>query len=70
MAKKVIPIRDFYYRTLGYIEILDDGTKVARDFSRRVLGKYFPKTNLTKDFYGRILGHGDMTTMLFKPYEK
>lgn len=70
MAKKVQTIKDFYYRVLGYIETYDDGSKIARDFSRRILGRYDPKRDNTKDFYGRIIGRGDLTGMLFNRKDK
>ena len=58
-------IKDFYNRILGYIEVdTVTGVKVAYDFYRRRLGKYDPRENNTRYFYGRILSNGDTTQSL------
>lgn len=57
-------IKNFKLQTIGFIETKADGTKIAKDFYRKKLGEYNPKTGYTKDFYGRIVAHGDATTML------
>lgn len=57
-------IKDFYGRPLGFIEEYDNGNKRIKDFNQRVLGSYNKATDKTIDFYGRIVGNGDLLTML------
>lgn len=65
-----LSVRDFYGRTIGYIQVFDDGRRVALDFYRRKLGEYSPNSNNTKDFYGRIVAKGDFTAMLIQQESK
>lgn len=62
MQKQVI--KDFYGRILGYIEEDKQGNKIAYDFYRRILGRYFKQENRTRNFYGVILANGDITSSL------
>ena len=58
-------IRDFYKRILGYVDTdTVTGCKTIRSFSMKILGTYDPRENLTRDFYRRIIGSGDLTMML------
>lgn len=57
-------IRDFYGRILGFIETDDKGNKVARDFYRRIVGRYDKNRDVTTDFYGRVLTKGDTVASL------
>lgn len=57
-------IRDFYNRIIGYIDEDSNGNKTARDFYRVILGRYDKNANVTKDFGGRIIARGDMTSGL------
>ena len=51
-------VKDFYGRILGYLE--DDGDViVARDFYLRILGRYDKHTDITSDFYGRMICRGN-----------
>lgn len=59
-----VPVKDFYNRIIGFIETDDRGNKTVKDFYNRVLGWYEQDTDVTKDFYHRIIQHGDMTSML------
>lgn len=70
MATNKIYIKDFYHRIIGTIEEDSYGNKIARDFYKRIVGKYDKKSNLTRDFYGRIVGRGDMLTSLIPPMDK
>lgn len=54
-------VRDFYGRSLGYLERKPNGDVVAHDFQGRILGSYDKSLNATKDFYGKIVASGDMT---------
>lgn len=59
------PIKDFYNRVIGYI--LTDtvtGVQTARNFYNRILGTYDPRTDLTKDFYNKIVSRGNTLSVL------
>lgn len=58
------PIKNFYNQIIGYLEEDNQGNKKAFDFYNRLLGTYEKSTNLTKDFYRRIVGKGDLTSAL------
>lgn len=58
-------IKDFYGKTIGYIETDSvTGNKTARDFFRHILGYYKKRENKTTDFYGKQLTMGDTTAAL------
>lgn len=57
-------IRDFYGRILGFIETDAQGNKVARDFYRRIVGRYDKNRDVTTDFYGRVVAKGDIVASL------
>lgn len=59
-------IREFSGKVIGYIETKPNGDKVVRDFYRRLLGTYNKKLNVTKDFYGRTIARGDLSSMLLR----
>ena len=61
-------IKDETGRIIGFIEELENGDKIAKDFYGRILGKYHKDTNKTHDFYGRIIGKGDVTSGLIWEY--
>ena len=62
--KTIQTVRDFYNRILGYIETDDKGNKIARDFYRKIVGRYDAKADITRDFYNRIIGKGDLLSSL------
>ncbi len=62
--KTETPLRDFYNRIIGYIIEDEDGNKTILDFYRRKLGTYNKASNLTRDFYNKIIGRGDLSAML------
>lgn len=64
--RKIQTIRDFYNRIIGYIETDDKGNKIAKDFYRRIVGKYDAKQDVTRDFYNRIIAKGDLTAALLQ----
>ncbi len=68
--KTTIKIRDFYGRIMGTVESDEAGNKVARDFYRRIVGRYDVKTKTTRDFYGRIVARGDAVASLIPPIDK
>ena len=59
-------VQNFRRETIGFIETRPNGTKIAKDFYRRKLGEYSPASDTTRDFYGRIVAHGDQTAMLIQ----
>ena len=44
---------------LGYIETDQEGNQTARDFSGKILGYYDKRSDLTRDFYGRVTTYGN-----------
>lgn len=58
------PIKDYYNRIIGYIETKPNGDKIGYYFYLRIVGYYEKNSNLTKDFYRRIVGRGDMLSSL------
>ncbi len=59
-------IQDWTGKIIGYIETKSDGSKIVRDFYRRIVGRYNPKSDYTEDFYGRRLYKGDQSSLLLK----
>ena len=60
-------VKDFAGRSLAIYEIADNGDITVRDFSSRlILGYYRASRNVTTDFSGRILYHGNMVGALVK----
>lgn len=57
-------IREFSGRVIGYLDYEANGDITVKEFSGRVLGKYERSSDTTKDFYGRILYHGNMASAL------
>ena len=57
------PVKDFYGRILGWLA--DEGNRVvAKTFAYVILGYYYKDRDVTTDFYGRIICHGDATMSL------
>jgi len=60
-------IKDFHKKIIGYVDTdTTTGVKTVRTFGMKIVGTYDPKTDLTRDFYKRIIGHGDLTMMLLQ----
>ena len=59
-----IEIKDFYGRVIGTIENMPNGDKTVRDFYGKILGFYKKSSNVTTDFYGRIVARGEACSML------
>ena len=57
-------IREFSGKVIGYIETKPNGDKIGYDFYLRIVGYYEKNSNLTKDFYRRVVGRGDMLSAL------
>ena len=69
-AKEEQIIRAFSGKILGRVYTLFNGDKEARDFYGKCLGRYSKARNVTTDFYGRIVAHGDAISMFFNPNKK
>lgn len=62
-----VPIKDFYNKILGYVDTDPvTGIKTVRTFGMKIVGTYNPKDNITRDFYRKIIGKGDLTMMLLQ----
>ena len=60
-------IREFSGKIIGYIYVDEQGKKTVKDFYGKILGYYYPDRDVTTDFAGKILAHGDITSaLLFK----
>ena len=60
MATYKETIKDINNRILGYVETDSiTGDKTFRDFYGRILGYYFKKEDITRDFYRRPISRGD-----------
>lgn len=59
-------LRDRNGFIIGKVEVLRNGDKMLMDRNGHILGKYLSKTNLTIDYYGHIVGRGDVLTMLLR----
>lgn len=57
-------LKDWRGRVIGWVEVDSWGNKKVYDFYNRLLGYYEKSTNLTKDFYRRVVGKGDLTSAL------
>ena len=66
-------IRDFQSRRIiGILRTLRNGDVEAREFSsRKVLGYYRKKLDITTDFYGRMLTKGNAASgLIYNEYQK
>lgn len=58
------PIKDFYNKVIGYIEEKPNGDIYGYDYYNRLVGIYEKRTDLTKDFYRKVVGHGNLLSAL------
>lgn len=58
------PIKDKNYKTLGYIETMNDGKQKALNANYKTLGFYNPKTNITQDANYRKIASGNVLSSL------
>lgn len=66
----IVQIKDFKHRIIGTIETDNRGNKIAKDFYRRIVGRYDANANVTKDFYHRIVARGDAIASLIPSWEQ
>ena len=57
-------IRAWDGRVIGSYDTDTSGRITLRDFNGRILGKFDPKENLTRDFSGKVVGTGNILAML------
>ena len=60
------PLRDFYGKILGFLESDADGNQRLRDFYGKILGTYDADADVTRDFYGTIVGRGNVLGTLLR----
>ena len=63
-------IRNFYGKIIGSYETDAQNVITLRNFYGKILGKYDPRENRTRDFYGRIVGQGNVLGILLKDEDK
>lgn len=63
-VKTRTPIRQFGGKIIGFLEEDAQGDQQIRDFTGHILGFYRKKEDKTRDFYGRIVGNGNLLIML------
>ncbi len=59
-------LRDFSGTIIGWLEEDSNGNQTLRDFPGRILGTYDKNSNTTREFSGRVIGRGNILTMLLK----
>lgn len=59
-------IKDKTFRVIGCIETDNNGNKIGKDYVFRVVGRYDARQNITKDFYGKVIGTGDQLSSLIR----
>ena len=57
-------VRDVYGFIIGYTEQDSNGDTVAHNKYGKILGFYRKNRNVTTNFYGQIIGYGDLTSGL------
>jgi len=57
-------LRDNHGRLIGRIKGISNGKFEIRDHTGRLKGRYDAKTNETRDDKGRLVGRGNLLTML------
>lgn len=63
MAENVI--RDQLGRILGTVSVDSRGVQTLRDSLGVILGTYDPRTNVTRNYLGQLVGNGNLLSMLF-----
>ena len=63
-VKTKTPIREFGGKLIGWLEDDGQGNQQIRDFVGHILGFYRKSEDKTRDFYGRIIGNGNLLVML------
>lgn len=61
---KTEDIKEFSGRIIARVTTDDKGNKTVSNFYGTVLGRYDKQNNVTREFSGRVIAHGDATGML------
>ena len=64
MADQIL--KDPLGRVIARISTDSRGNMTIKDQLGVVLGTYDPKTNITRNFYGQVIGSGNLLTSLIK----
>ncbi len=54
-------VKSFTGKIIGKISTEPNGDKKAMTFEGQVIAKYNKRMNYTTDFYGKVIGKGDLT---------
>jgi len=65
MAKRET-LKDWTGKIIGFVDHESGGDKILRDFHGRILGRYVASMDVTRDFYGRQVGKGDILMTLLR----
>jgi len=57
-------LRDRTGKLIGKIHTFSNGKQEIRNASGKKLGTYDPSSNTTRDYTGRLVGKGNLLTML------
>lgn len=57
-------LKDQYGKILGSISVDSRGVQTLRSQLGIILGTFDPKTNVTKNYMGQIIGSGNLLSML------
>jgi hypothetical protein len=57
-------LKDQYGKLLGSISVDSRGIQTLRSHLGVILGTFDPKTNVTKNYIGQIIGTGNLLSML------
>ena len=63
MLNRII-LKNKNFKIIGFINVELDGKKTLMNRDFTIKGFYDPVTNMTKDRYFRLIGHGDLLTTL------
>lgn len=63
-------IKGFGGKKIGFIQNDENGNKSIFDFYGHKLGYYDKRTDTTRDFYGRIVAHGEQLGMFYDKLTK
>ena len=61
---KKVPIQKFSGQIAGWLEYQDNGDIIASKFSGQIVGRYIAAQDITTDFSGRIIAHGNIVASL------
>jgi hypothetical protein len=57
-------LKDQMGRSLGTVTVDRNGIQTLKSSTGIILGTYDPKTNVTKNYLGQIIGSGNVLSML------